>query len=189
MLTIVALSLSISPVKDVRLEVIDLADRFYQSRFIDKELTSKGVFGVNRVVSSKIEAHGMETADPAYGRRDVGSSVYIYGNKGKSLNSRLIVMRYHRLMNPTKDGEVKPGDTRGIIRIVQPPKDAIDILVREAAKKSIAGNPGPFTKDSNGWLLQVRRVNLSKSECLPCHKGQKLGDPIALIAYMARKSS
>ncbi len=64
----------------------------------------------------------------------------------------------------------------------------VDTLIKAAAKESLQGNAGPFTHQSNGWTLQIRRVNLSKTECLPCHQGQKLGDPVALMAYLATKA-
>lgn len=173
-----AVALLVIAKTDVRVEVIDLADRYYQSQFADTELTKKGVFGTSRVESSRIKGHGKKGGDPSYERRDVITTISIYGNQGKKLNANTLERRYNRFQNGVPAGDL----TR------QPKASEIDDFVKKAASQSLSGGSGPFTTEYGTWLLQVRRINLSKPECLPCHEGMKQGDAVALIAYLARKA-
>ncbi|MBC8064850.1 MAG: hypothetical protein H7Y17_08475, partial [Chlorobia bacterium] len=94
-----AAALVSAPFGDVRYEVIDLADRYYQAQFVDAELTKKGIFGTSRVESSKINGHGRKGGDPSYSRKDVVTMIAIYGNKGRRIDPKTIELRYNRLQN------------------------------------------------------------------------------------------
>ncbi len=166
--------------------VIEQADRYYQDLFKDETLTSKGIFGANRIISSKIDAHGASNTDPIYRNRDIKSEVFVYGNKGKPLDPSSLKIRFHRLQNSIDYEGTIPGVREG--KRLPPHGFSIDTLIQAAAKESLQGAAGPFIHESNGWTLQIRRVNLSKRECLSCHSGQKFGDPVALMAYLAIKA-
>ena len=168
---------------------IEEADKYYQALFLDPALTAKGSFGVNRVIGSEMEGHNGSGTDPLYGRKDLGSMVFIYGNGGKRLNPATIRQRFFRSPNPAlvwlSRSKTPHADENSYARI----QSEVESAIKEAAKKSLTSDVKSFTRQSIGRTLEIRRVNLSKMECLPCHTGQKLGDPVALIAYFVRKGT
>jgi hypothetical protein len=178
MMTVTLLGvLIVSASGDVRRDVIDLMDHYYQAQFADLEMIKEGQFGTSRVETSSIKNHSRKGGDPGY-RHDYANEVMIFGNGGKRLNASTIVRRYHRYRNGSRQGQPQ---------VPAAPHQEIDPLIKLAVRESAIGRPGPFVKDANGWLLEARRINLSKKECLSCHKGMKQGEPVGLIVYLVHK--
>jgi hypothetical protein len=148
----------------------------YQEVFDDISLIDKdNRFGVSRLEGSSITGHG--SGRKRYGQvpgHTVG--VVIYGNKGKPMEPGAYGQRYSRFPFPGHRGA------------------APDLLVvgRSVAKKAVAayskGNLAPVVAKSGLVTVEAHPIRLTKKECLSCHGGMKVGDPVAVIVVSSAPS-
>lgn len=158
-----------------RRRFVDEIDKALQERFIDLSETEKGRFGISRIEANMIDAHFKRTNPPV--RKDgLSGGIAIYGSKGKPLDPKTMQVRFSRWS----------GSSAGI-----PPEQMRKLMVD--LKEISATIPG-FKRDKKldrkefarkPYYAQIRPIRLSQSECLSCHKGMSLGDPVALAVYTA----
>jgi hypothetical protein len=73
----------------------------------------------------------------------------------------------------------------------KPPKlwGEIGKWAHESAK-SLRDNPDGFAvRMFQDRSFEAHMIRLTKEECLPCHQGMKLGDPVAVMVYQRAKSA
>lgn len=157
---------------NVRRQFVDEIDEFVQERFLDLSATEKGEFGVSRIESNMIDAHFKRT-NPPVKNENLGAGIAIFGAKGKPLNPGNLEVRFTRWGH---NSAIPPEKLR---------KLALDL-------KQISATLPEFSKDQKldrkefarkPYYAQIRPVRLSKKECLWCHQGMKLGEPVALVVY------
>lgn len=147
-------------------------DAYYQNQFADLELVKAGMFGTSRVERSEIEHHRRQSGDPGYGSENWVSTVSLFGCKGKPLNAASLSSRYHRL--PNGESAVAPQDFPHIDESV----------LASAVKRFASPKAKPLVIRRKGVFAEIRPVRLSKPECVSCHSGSKLGDPVAMMVYV-----
>lgn len=157
-------------VAESRKELVDASHAYYQSQFDNLELTKSGVFGTARVELSKIKSHARSGGDPAYRSKEYANSFVIYGNHGLQLDGKLEV-RYHRFAN----GDLRSPDLK---------PNSMQEFVQQVAKRFLAGNFSPVIKQVGDTTLEARPFRLSKPECISCHSGMKIGDPVAIGVWI-----
>lgn len=141
----------------------------FKALFEDMSLVEKGMLGVSRLETLGLDAHGGGRPKSAVARStDWRTIVEIYGAKGAPLSPTTITVRYHNWMASGS-------------RMSRNSIDSSE-LARQAVKKLAAGEKGPFIAKSDETEVDLRPIRLSKKECLSCHKGMKLNDPVALLA-------
>jgi len=157
---------------NVRRQFVDVIDAFVQERFLDLSATEKGEFGVSRIESNMIDAHFKRT-NPPVKKDGLGAGVAIYGAKGKALKPENLQHRFSRWGH---DSAVPPERLRKLM---------VDLKQISATVSEFAKDPKMERKEfaRNPYYAQIRPVRLSKRECLSCHQGMKLGEPVALVVY------
>ncbi|MBV6459156.1 MAG: hypothetical protein HONBIEJF_02299 [Fimbriimonadaceae bacterium] len=157
----------------LRREFVDEIDRIVQERFMDLSATQKGEFGISRIESNMIEAHFKRTSPPIK-KHGLGAGIAIYGAKGKALDVGPLECRFLRW------SAWAGGPNSGKLR-----KLTLDL-------KEIAATVPEFSRDRKldrkefarkPYYAQIRPIRLSKKECLPCHKGMSIDEPVALAVY------
>jgi len=66
-------------------------------------------------------------------------------------------------------------------------KESKEILAFADRACSAVGAKGSYKGEIDGSSVEARPLRLSKPECLPCHQGSKIGDPMAVLVCLVRK--
>jgi hypothetical protein len=189
--------------------VIEALDGRYQAALADLELTEEKMvkvplFGGKYTMVKRTARFGgsrMVPVMPAHAnllpseaksqkfqeaiRKDWRYAVTIFGRRGKPLSEGELQQtggtvgpEYAQPRGSTgavTSGRYSDGST--------PNPKVSDLL--PIAKSHLAGGGSTATIDD--WTIEARTVHLSKPECLNCHKGSKLNDPIAVLVYNIRR--
>lgn len=155
--------------------VVDEAHNYYVREFNDLSLAKEGVFGTARIERSEIKNYRREGGDPSYRDDKFQSTVWIFGAHGKPLAPGTVSNRYSR-----SPGAVPAGYRPAISKTS---RVNVPNFVNKAVSAWAKGGVQPFVKWDQGLRLEARPIVLSKKECLGCHKGMKLGQPVAVMVY------
>ena len=158
-------------------KLVDKMHDHYVERFNDLEATKRGVFGASRVESDNINSHHKPGGDPGYDPEGFQTTVAIFGAHGKPLTTSNLSLRFSRHPGPVKNDE----------RLPAPParKDNRSELDKGkgVVKKWAKDGGKPVTAKEGETLWEARPIRLTKKECVSCHAGMKLNDPVAVIVY------
>lgn len=155
--------------------VVDEAHNYYVKEFNDLSLAKDGVFGTARIEISEIKNHRRDGGDPSYRDDKFQSTVWIYGAHGKPLLSGSVSNRYSRSPGAVPAGYRPAINKTARVNVASFVEKAVSAWAKSGAK--------PFVKWDQGLRLEARPIVLSKKECLSCHKGMKLGQPVAVMVY------
>lgn len=159
-------------------KLVDSMHAYYVKQFDNLVGVKDGKFGTARIESSQIAAHSRDGGDPGYDPQGFQTTVQIYGAHGKPLKPADVSLRYRRLPGPVHVGE----------RVVDPSMLAMSIvpdidLVKNAVTQWAQDGGKPYVASPGGVYWEARPIRLSKTECLKCHQGLKMGDPVAVMVY------
>ncbi len=99
----------------------------------------------------------------------------VYGNGGKPLSADTLAKRFGpEAVNSTSMLFNKGIDPDNHLKFAK--------LALEPIRKGSA-----LQRKVDTWMLEARGVFLSKPECLKCHAGMKVGDPVAVMVYGTRR--
>ena len=178
-----------TPKLSSRSALIDQMHAYYVKQFDNLKMVKDGLFGTSRIESSKIKEHYRDGGDPGLQSKEWFNIVQIYGNHGNPLQSEKLELRYSRTPNGLpagyKEAELVPKDPAE----AQKQTRAKARLIETAVKRWASGKIGPWGAQFGGIYMQVRPLQLDKSECLDCHRGMKLGDPVAAMVYTVAQRS
>lgn len=155
--------------------VVDQAHDYYVKEFNDLALAKEGVFGTARIERSEIKNHRRDGGDPSYRNDKFQSTVWIYGAHGKSLSSGAVTQRYGRSPSSVPSGYQPAKSKASTLNVPKFVEAAVSAWTKRGAR--------PLVKWDQGVRLEARPILLSKKECLNCHKGMKLGQPVAVMVY------
>jgi hypothetical protein len=172
-----------------RTALIDKMHAYYVKQFDDLKMTKEGVFGTSRIESSKIKNHDRSGGDPGYQSKDWYNTVQIYGSHGKPLVAGKTEFRYNRLPNGLPYGykEVDmayrtPSESRAMASVKAG-------LIDTAVKRWASGNHSPCGATYGHVYMEARPILMDKKECLSCHTGMKLNQPVAVMVYTVGRRS
>lgn len=135
-------------------------------------------FGVSRLPDSKIKSHGSNVRSPLSNGNDFYYHTTIFGASGRPLTPNNIRVRY------TRRSEFL---SRAPYSLAKDSPSHKPINIHSLAKKVVgqwSKSPAKPVRIKDGVrILEVRPVKLSNKDCLKCHVGMKVGDPVAAIAY------
>lgn len=150
-------------------KIIGEMDAKYQALFADLTLTKDGTFGIGRVEMDEIKSHGRKPSRPE--TPGFMTNVSIFGNEGKPLSSDRLDRRYTKDINGVTHRRDK-GEGRAEYE-----------LALKAVKGWSKGGHQPVKAVRGDVFFEARPVLLSKKECIDCHKGMKLNQPVAVMVY------
>ena len=160
-----------------REQLLDRMHVYYVKQFEDLEAVKRGEFGVSRIEKNDIKKHARRGGDPGLASRDWSNVVEIYGNHGMPLIPGEVTQRYSRFPNRVYSGtNTAPYDMKAAT-------EARLELVNTAVKSWRNPEPKPIGKSIGTLRLEARPILLTRKECLSCHKGMKLNQPVALMLY------
>ena len=148
---------------------VSRVDAMFQEQFRDLALVDQGFMGMNRIDRALITKHGGGAIPRATVKKDILLTVLIFGNKGKKLDFATVQTRF-----------VRPAFGEGSEKIKFNHKDP---TLKEAIKRFQDRKVNSVTVKRDAVRWELRPVRLSKQECLSCHKGMKMGDPVAVMTY------
>lgn len=160
---------------DARSELIDTSHLYYQGQFENLDATKNSIFGTARIESSQIKGHLRSGGDPAYRSKEFANWFLIYGSNGHPLNPTTLKLRYQRMPNGSASAMM---ESDALTRQLQ--KFDAKAFVTVALGHIRSKKPGYFSRSVGAVTYEARPFRLSKAECLPCHSGMKLGDPVAI---------
>ncbi|GMV88421.1 MAG: hypothetical protein AMXMBFR81_13520 [Chthonomonas sp.] len=193
---ILAIALALAPAQEPT--VTDLLHAYYDGVFQDLSLTEgkwveveqngKAVrrwqparFGVSRIRGTPVvgqhyldwTALSRKAAEEAKAN-GVEYFATVYGNGGKPLSAETLAKRF---------GPEAVNSTSMNIKGINPDNHLkFAKLALEPIRKG-----STLQRKVDTWMLEARGVFLSKPECLKCHAGMKVGDPVAVMVYGTRR--
>lgn len=147
---------------------VSRVDAQFQEQFRDLTLVEKGFVGMSRLDRVVITKHGGGATPRAIVKKDIRMAVFIFGNEGKKLEFTSIKKRFER---PAIGGDER-------VEFEQR-----DPTLKEAIKRFQNSKVNSVVVKRGVVRWELRPVRLSKKECLSCHKGMMLGNPVAVMTY------
>ncbi|MBL8064487.1 MAG: hypothetical protein JNM34_01385 [Chthonomonadaceae bacterium] len=159
-------------------KLIDATHSYFQSQFDNLELTRSGKFGMSRIEVSSIGSHVRSGKDPSYSNKEYATSFRIFGSSGHPLSPETVALRYSRFPGGGHSDDSLASRSWAIPGFDEGKK--IKTIVAGLAKGVSWPVQGPKSK----LIWQARPIVLSKKECLSCHSGLLVGDPVAIAVYV-----
>lgn len=148
---------------------VSRVDSVFQEQFRDLALVEKGIVGMSRMESASIIRHGGGAPGRAIRNKEFRLAVFIFGNRGSRLDFKTVRTGYAR---PAFGGGPE------VIRF-----NYKDPTLKEAIKRFQDRKVNSVVVKRGVVRWELRPVRLSKKECLSCHKGMMLGNPVAVMVY------
>lgn len=193
---ILAIALALAPAQEPT--VTDLLHAYYdgvfqylsltEGKWVEVEQNGKAVrrwqparFGVSRIRGTPVvgqhyldwTALSRKAAEEAKAN-GVEYFATVYGNGGKPLSAETLAKRF---------GPEAVNSTSMNIKGINPDNHLkFAKLALEPIRKG-----STLQRKVDTWMLEARGVFLSKPECLKCHAGMKVGDPVAVMVYGTRR--
>ncbi len=107
---------------------------------------------------------------------------------GSSFRDPQLVLFYavSRLGKPLQSGKLTLHKDFGFGNILKPNASAEVVAFAERSRSAL--RHGDRVKGHvMGLVAEARPIRLDKPECLPCHAGSKVGDPMAILVYTIRR--